>query len=561
MGHATSSGRDHWVAHTLARLSLEQQVGQLIVQYVYGADADQPDPRNLERYGVATPAEVVTKYQLGGVIYFAWSDNTADPAQVRRLSDGLQRAALAGPAGVALDISVDQETGRVARIGRPATMFPGAMALGAGGSVERTRQVFRITGVELRAMGISTDYAPDADVNVNPANPVIGIRAFGSRPAMVAEHVGAAVRGLRDGGVGAAAKHFPGHGDTGTDSHTALPVIDHTLEQWRELEKPPFVAAIEAGVDEIMSAHIAFPELDPSGDPATLSAPVLTGLLRDELGYQGLVITDSLQMAGVRARYGDGEIAVRALEAGVDLLLMPADPEAAPRAVLDAVRAGRLSAERIATSVRRVLAMKFDRGLACPPADLPDARDRALEQIGRIEHLQVADDAAAAAVTLLRDHDGLIPIGGGSVLVLGVDRSPRTALTAELAEAGINARAAECPTEVDRPAISALLAQVATVDVVVLLIADLAQRPGLNALADALADPVIEPIGRGSRLLVVGIKDAQDVTRLGGQPTVLLTFSATTVAMRGLAAVLTGGRVASGKLPVDLPVQSVAGAE
>ncbi len=173
-----------------------------------------------------------------------------------------------------------------------------------------------------------------------------------------------------------------------------------------------------------MTAHIACPELDPSGDPATLSAPDPPGLLRDELGYDGLVITDSLQMAGVRARYDDAEIAVRALEAGVDLLLMPADPDAAPRAVLEAVRTGRLSADRFATSVRRVLGMKFDRGLARPPATSPDARGQAIDQIGWIEHRQIADDAAVAAVTLLRDDDGLLPIGGGRCWCSASTRGP-----------------------------------------------------------------------------------------------------------------------------------------
>ena len=532
MGHVGPTAKAAWVEDTLARLSTEQLIGQLIIQFVYGTEADQPDPRNLDRYGVATPAEVVAKYLLGGLIYFGWSDNIADPAQVQRLSNGLQRASLATPAGIPLDLSTDQETGRVVRIGPPATEFPGAMALGAGGDPARTRAVFEVTGRELRAMGISTDYAPDADVNVDPDNPVIGVRSFGARPGLVAAHVAAAVEGLHAGGVGAAAKHFPGHGDTGTDSHTALPVIQHTRAQWRELDKPPFCAAIGAGVDEIMTAHIACPELDPSGDPATLSASILQGLLRDELGYDGLVITDSLQMAGVRARYDDAEIAVRALEAGVDLLLMPADPDVAPRAVLEAVRSGRISEDRLLTSVRRVLGMKFDRGLIGRPL----TEVGALSAVGCAEHRRVADEAAVAAVSLLRDDRQLLPLGDRPVLVIGTDARPRASLRAALQASGRSARDAALPADIDP-------ADIDPADIVVLLVADIQNHPSVESLVAMLV-----PTGS---LVVVGIKDPSDLVGLTGVGSALLTYSATDVGMRALAAVLTGERRATGRPPVE----------
>lgn len=393
MGDVGSSGADDWVEQTLDRLSLEQLVGQLVVQFVYGSDAEAPDPRNLERYGVATPAEVVAKYRLGGVVYFAWSDNLLDPAQIQRLGHGLQAAALTAPVGIPLDLSVDQETGRVVRFAPPVTEFAGAMALGRCDDLELTREVFTVVGRELAAMGISTDFAPDADVNVNPDNPVIGSRSFGADPGLVARHVRAAIGGLHAAGVGAVAKHFPGHGDTDTDSHTALPVITHSLQRWRELDAPPFAAAIAAGVDAVMTAHIAVPELDPSGDPATLSAPVL-GLLRTDLGYDGLVITDSLRMAGVRARHDDGEIAVRALLAGVDLLLMPDDPDAVLPAVAEALRAGRLSWDRLRESGRRVLRTKLNRGLVDRPLRGPET----LTVVGCASHRAVAEELAHRSV-------------------------------------------------------------------------------------------------------------------------------------------------------------------
>jgi beta-N-acetylhexosaminidase len=195
------------------------------------------------------------------------------------------------------------------------------------------------------------------------------------------------VQGFHDAGVAATAKHFPGHGDTAVDSHTGLPVIKHSRSQWERLDAPPFRAAIGAGVDAIMSAHVVMPKLDPSGDPATLSRPILTGLLREKLGFTGVVSTDSLQMQGVRERYGDGEVAVRAVLAGADLLLMPPDFGKAYRAVLAAVKSGRISAERLDASVARLLTLKERRGiLDAGPADA----DRAAEVLKSAAHREVA---------------------------------------------------------------------------------------------------------------------------------------------------------------------------
>jgi beta-N-acetylhexosaminidase len=197
------------------------------------------------------------------------------------------------------------------------------MAFGAGGSCEDARTAGRISGAELHAIGIRQDYSPVADVNVNPANPVIGVRSFGADPDAVAALVAAEVKGYQSSGVAATAKHFPGHGDTAVDSHFGFPVITHSRELWSNLDAVPFRAAIRAGIDSIMTAHIMVPALDPSGDPATLSHPILTGILREELGYDGVVVTDSLQMEGVRTKYGDDRVPVLALKAGVDQLLNP----------------------------------------------------------------------------------------------------------------------------------------------------------------------------------------------------------------------------------------------
>ncbi|MBO0839196.1 MAG: glycoside hydrolase family 3 protein, partial [Sciscionella sp.] len=226
-----------WVSQQLAGMTLEQKVGQLFMTYVHGTAANQADPANKSEFGVDTPAEVVQKYHLGGVIYFANStvNNLINPTQIAELSNGLQGAALASGAHLPLEISTDQEEGIVTRIGSPATVFPGNMAIGAGRRTDDARKAADITGHELRAMGINVNNAPDADVNSNPANPIIGVRSFAGDPTLAASMDSAAVDGYQDSDrpdkvVSATAKHFPGHGDASTDSHTSLPIINHTKQ-------------------------------------------------------------------------------------------------------------------------------------------------------------------------------------------------------------------------------------------------------------------------------------------------------------------------------------------
>jgi beta-N-acetylhexosaminidase len=345
------------VQRALSGMSVEEKVGQLFMPVLYGTAADTVSGENQARYAAGTPAKVVAKYHLGGVILFP--HNVKSTGQVVGLTNGLQR----GSKKIPLLIGTDQENGLVSRMSALMTDFPGASQIGATKDTGLSRAVAKATGEELRALGVNLDFAPVADVNVNPRNPVIGRRAFGDDPKRVATMVSAAVKGFADAKIAATAKHFPGHGDTSVDSHTGLPVIKHTKAEWERIDAPPFKAAIAAGVDAVMSAHIVFPKLDPSGDPATLSKRILTGLLREKLGFKGVISTDALNMAGVRKKYDDGEIAVRAVLAGADLLLMPNDLPKAYKAVLGAVRSGRISRERLDQSVTRLLTLKQNRGL------------------------------------------------------------------------------------------------------------------------------------------------------------------------------------------------------
>ncbi|WP_246063896.1 beta-N-acetylhexosaminidase [Nonomuraea longispora] len=370
------------VESALAGMSVEEKVGQLFMPVLYGTSASSESGENQARYGAGTPAKVIRKYRLGGVILFP--QNVRSAGQVVDLTNGMQRAAR----GVPLLVATDQENGLVARMSTLMTDFPGAGQIGATKDPSLSRAVAAATGKELRALGVNLDFAPVADVNVNPRNPVIGPRAFGDDPKKVARMVSEAVKGFDDAKVAATAKHFPGHGDTSVDSHTGLPVIKHTRAEWERIDAPPFRAAIAAGVDAVMSAHIVFPKLDPSGDPATLSKPILTGLLREKLGFKGVISTDALNMGGARTKYDDGEVAVRAVLAGADLLLMPNDLPKAHRAVLAAVKSGRISEQRLDQSVTRLLTLKQSKGL------LAEAPVASAEEAARVlrssEHRKLA---------------------------------------------------------------------------------------------------------------------------------------------------------------------------
>ncbi|MBW5482545.1 glycoside hydrolase family 3 protein [Streptomyces bambusae] len=534
----------------LAGMTLAEKVGQLFVSRVYGHSATDPDPAdaeaNLSKFGVGTPAELVARYHLGGIIYFAWAHNTRNPRQIAALSDGLQRAALAGGAGIPLLLSTDQEHGVIARIGAPATLLPGAMALGAGGSPTAALRSARIAGAELAAMGIRQDYAPVADVNVDPANPVIGVRSFGSDPHAVAAMVAAQVQGYQGAGIAATAKHFPGHGDTATDSHVGLPVLDHTRGEWEELDEPPFRAAVEAGVDAVMTAHMVVPALDPSGDPATLSRPIVTGVLRERLGFGGVVVTDALDMAGVRQKYGDDRVPVLALLAGCDQLLNPPDLPLAHRSVLAAVESGELSVRRIEESVLRILELKARRGLFTDPYT---GAERVDEVVGIPAHRAAADEIAAGTTTLLANPRGLLPLDPAArprLLVTGADpvspsgtTGPPTAVLArELTALG-------CPATAVPPARA------------------VAAAPGHHAVLvctynvpEGAGDQrtlVERLVATGVPVVGVAVRNPYDSARLPACAAELATYSWTDVELRAAARVVAGAARPAGRLPVPVP--------
>lgn len=551
----TAHADDKSLRALISRMTLPEKVGQLFVMRVYGHSATAPDQAdidaNLSEIGVRTAAELIATYRVGGIIYFTWAHNTRDPHQVADLSNGIQKASLKQPRGLPVLIATDQEHGAVCRIGAPATLFPGAMAIGAGGSPADARTLGRISGAELRAMGVNQDYSPDADVNVNPANPVIGVRSFGADPDAVAALVAAEVRGYQSSQVAATAKHFPGHGDTAVDSHFGFPVITHSREVWETLDAVPFRAAVGAGIDSIMTAHIMVPALDDSGDPATLSRPILTGILRGELGYDGVVITDSLGMEGVRQKYGDDRVPVLALKAGVDQLLNPPSLDIAWNAVLKAVQSGELTEARLDESILRVLRLKARLGLFEEPYVSRAGVDRT---VGTAAHRATADAIAGRTTTLLVNRAGLLPLSRrahGRVLVVGADPAspsgttgpPTGVLAAALTELGFTATAQSTGTEPSAATVSAAVAAAGAVDAVVVATYNVTASSAQKTLVEQL-------LATGRPVVAVAVRNPYDVAQLPAVSAYLASYSWTDVELRAAARVIAGRVRPRGKLPV-----------
>ncbi|WP_017604647.1 glycoside hydrolase family 3 protein [Nocardiopsis alkaliphila] len=492
----------------LAEMDLDDKIGQLLVLTAQGTVA-------------ADNASLIEAHRPGGLIYF--DANLDDAEQIAELSSGVQDLASEQGQGVPLFLGIDQEQGRVVRM-PVGTHFPDAMAVGATGDTDLAALRAATTAAELTSVGINLNYAPDADVNTDPNNPVIGIRSFGSDPERVSEMVLAEAAAYSENGVVPVAKHFPGHGDTDVDSHTGLPVIDLDRRTWEAEHLPPFRAAVEAGVDSIMTAHVLMPGLDDDADPdpATLSPAIIDGILRGELGYDGVVTTDALNMEGVRQRHSDGEIAVRVIEAGVDQLLMPPDPAGAVSAIREAVESGRIDEERIDESVLRVLTLKEKRGILEREGIDPAAAAQTMDDP---EHAEAAQRVADASVTLVRNENGLLPLDEGTnVRVVGV---------------------------------------------------------GSESLARALTDVGLNVVDSGEDVLVVGTEDARGSTeqqalvaggRSAGTPVVavaqggpydleafpevegyLALYSAVEVSRVAAARVISGQVEPSGTLPVDIP--------
>jgi beta-glucosidase-like glycosyl hydrolase len=403
-----------WADSVLAMLSLEEKAGQLLMPWILG-DFSPDGSAGREKL-----LEMVEELGLGGVIV-----SVGSPTEVAVKLNQLQADSKL-PLLVAADLEraagfrfrgIVYLPGPIALGG--ATEFPSLMAVGATGDGELARTMGEVTGLEARALGVHVPFAPVLDVNNNPDNPIINIRSFGEDPKDVARLGTAFVRGLQDAGAIATGKHFPGHGDTDTDSHLDLPIIDVTRERMDSVELVPFQAVIDEGIGGIMTAHLSIPAVTADRNtPATLSRGVLTGLLREEMGFEGLIFTDAMDMYAIDRRHSRKEAAVRAVEAGADVLLMPADPEAARDGIVEAVEEGRLPMERLDSSVLKILEAKESLGL---DRNRLVSIEEVAKKVGIKEHQDAAQEVADRSVTLLKNDGNLLPLlGTRSARVLSV---------------------------------------------------------------------------------------------------------------------------------------------
>ena len=541
-----------WAERTLETLTLEEKVGQLMMPFLLGdfAPAGSSAGERARR--------MVEEHQVGGIII-----SVGSPTEVAAKLNWLQSLS-----ELPLLVSADLEAGAGFRfdgvVHAPtniwlggATRFPALMAVGASGDPGMAYEMGRVTALEARALGVHVPFAPVLDVNNNPDNPVINVRSFGEDPERVAMLGAAFVRGLQDHGVIATAKHFPGHGDTGVDSHIALPVIRVSRARMDSVELLPFRRAVDAGLGAIMTAHITVPEMTGARTPATLAPAVLTNLLREEMGFGGLVFTDAMDMAAVDRMFERGEAAVRAIEAGADVILMPPDLRAARDGIVAAVRSGRLSEERVDRSVLRILRAKEKLGLERERiVDL----NRMREVVGVRAHLAVARAVANRSVTVLKDKRELLPLlGTPTADVLSITyRRPNDLRAGRAFNAGLRQtyrrlRTAFVEPETTKSEYNALLARARGMNLtIVSLHVGVRTASGSVALPEEAVD-FVKKLARSPRpSIVVAFGNPYLLSEFPDVGTYLTAWSGIPVAERAAADAILGRIEVTGRAPTRI---------
>ncbi len=539
---------DIWVERTIRGMSLKEKVGQMVMVEFNGIFANEKGDYflNLKRY--------VEGDRVGGLIIFR-----SEAYEAAVLINRLQKSAK-----VPLFIAADFERG-AASLFPHAVSFPTNMGIGATGSEEFAYLQGKITGSEARALGIHWIYAPVSDVNNNPDNPIINIRSFGEDPEKVARLAAAFVRGAQEAGVIATAKHFPGHGDTAQDSHSELAVIDADKSRMYSVELVPFKATVEAGVDAIMTAHIALPRFAGEPNlPATLSQEILTDLLRSELGFKGLIVTDAMVMGGITNAYWTGEAAVAAVKAGADMVLMPPDGRVAIDALLRAVGRGEISEKRINESVRRILAAKAKLGLH--RKKLVDI-DALAKLFGDPENQSKADAMSDRSVTAVLNGDGSLPIDARrarqlfSVIVSDEpDSDVGSVLQRELARRAEDLTSARIDSRSSPEEIEAALDKAARADLIICSpFVRVRAWKGTVALPEKQARFVERLLALGKPVIVVAFGNPYVIRQFPQVRNYLCAYSYADVAQRSAARALFGEIAVSGKLPISLGPEYPAG--
>jgi beta-N-acetylhexosaminidase len=518
-------------------MSMEEKVGQLFMVFFRGPTVS------------SALTSMIRDQHVGGIVLFNHTGNLQSLPQATRLISAAQSLAIQNGARVPLFVAVDQEGGIVDRLPSPATDFPGAMALGATGSVSLARRVAEVTAVELRSIGVNMNLAPVLDVNDNADNPVIGVRSFGSSPQQVAALGEAMIEAYRANGIIAVAKHFPGHGSTTIDSHRGLPVVPRTLGQLRSVELVPFQVAVVAGVDAIMTAHVSYPYVEPDRKlPATLSPRVLQALLRDEMAFEGVIVSDSMTMGAIARDFSVAEACLLAFRAGADVLTFDGSAggsAARQRQVMErlikAIREDGVLQGRLDESVRRVLLLKARYGILDwrPPAG-PAAGGE-----GWAAHQETARQVARESVTLVKDEQALVPVAGSADVLLiqpaGVD------LAAALRACHPEVRVARASLNPSSREATRLARMAGSAEVVVVATLDAREHAGQARLVSVVAEKL------SNRLIVAAVQSPYDLLAFPGVSSYLAAYSDRPASLAALADVLCGREQPAGRLPVALP--------
>ncbi|MGI8959804.1 MAG: glycoside hydrolase family 3 protein [Bryobacteraceae bacterium] len=535
----------------LRSLSLHDRIAQLMVVRAYGdyLRTDDPEYKTLVR--------LIRQDHIGGFIVANRIHDgaviNAQPFEMATFINHMQRMAK-----TPLLIASDFERGASMRVAKTAK-FPYFMAYGAAHDLAATRELGAMTAREARSVGIRWVFAPDADVNNNPDNPIINIRSYGEDPQAVAAGVSAFIEGAHSDPLNyvlVTAKHFPGHGDTAEDSHMQLAKLDQPRARIESVELVPFRAAVGHGVDSIMTAHMAVPAFEPQQVPATVSESVLTGLLRNEIGFRGLIVTDAMDMQGLAALYSQGDAAVRAIEAGADVLLMPSDPEACIRALVAAVKSGRISRQRIDISAAKVMAAKQEVGLLRSRLVKLDSISDDLEDPS---FAQLAQNVADRAFTLVKDDQRLFPMTGsaGPCLIVmdeGEFSQRGQTLMTELRRQVPGLRSYITNPAMADPVLTAIASDaltckqiyVAAFVTVAAYRGSVALQGGLNSFMNTLVHgPVpVALVSLGNPYL---LRDFPDVRSYAA------TFSTSTTSEMAAAKAMLGEIPITGKMPVSIP--------
>jgi len=521
-------------------MTLEQKIGAMLM---LGWEGDNPTD---DTTVCAKNREIVKDMGAGGIILMGRNIRHDDLTVTVNTINELQALAREP-----LLVNVDQEGGMVARFQDGVTVMPSAMTLGATRRPDLAYKACRACAEELIALGVNYNFAPCVDVNNNPDNPIIGTRSYGESPDLVADFGAQAVRGFQDAGLVACAKHFPGHGDTAVDSHLALPSIPYPRERLEAVELKPFRAAIAAGVSSIMTTHILFPALDPDL-PSTLSPKIINGLLRAEMGYDGVIVTDSMEMKGIAANWSVPEASVLAIEAGVDLILIPHTLDTmreSREAIIKAVKDGRISESRIDESVTRIMAMKRRYDLGRRRFADPNALGRFLRTP---EHLTIQRQTAECGVTLVRNEDQTIPLKlgvGEKLLVTGMHFTvPRLASALRAHFDSVEA----LELKGDRDEVMKQLPAAAS-GAGAIVVATCPVEPWRQATDQALQADVVKSLyALGKKLVVVAVRDPYDLRRFPDVRTYICTYGYREGSLEAAASLIAGAIPPRGMLPVTI---------